>query len=201
MSRKLLSGLTCSCCAIVFFQSAYAGSPYAGLTVGKAYLNNSSIKGSNREYSCDDGEGYCYAHGLELGNFRLEGEIGYQKNDFDAIEPGVRTANGDLSILSLLGNGYYSLSAQGSRVMPVISAGVGVANIEFEDEVNAVDDSDLVLAYQVGAGLGYKLSESVTVTTMYRYFSTSDAGFDEEADDLHVDISSHNIMMGVKVNF
>ncbi len=201
MSKRFISGVVCGCLALVFSQSASAGSPYAGLTVGKAYLNDSRIKGSSKEYSYDDGEGYCYAHGLEFGNFRLEGEIGYQKNDFESMEPGHDPANGDLSILSLLGNGYYSLGTSGSRVIPIISAGLGVANIEFEDELNAVDDSDLVLAYQVGAGLGFKLSESVMLTTMYRYFSAADPAFSEEGSDLEIDISSHNVMMGVKVNF
>lgn len=202
MIRRHLSGLFCL--TIVLFSSlpAHAGSPYAGLTVGLAYLNDSSLKGSKSgDLSYDDGEAYSYAHGLDLGCFRLEGEIGYQKNDFDSFEPGGIAAEGDLSILSLLANGYYYCEIGDSRIVPIISAGVGAASVEYEDDLGGFSESDIVLAYQVGAGLGVKVSPTVTVNAMYRYFSTQDASFQEAGDDIELDISSHNILVGLKVNF
>ena len=202
MISKHLSGLFCL--TIVLFSSlpARAGSPYAGLTVGLAYLNDSSLKGSKRgDLSYDDGEAYSYAHGLDLGCFRLEGEIGYQKNDFDSFEPGGVAAEGDLSILSLLANGYYYCEIGDSRIVPIISAGIGAANVEYEDELDDFSEDDIVLAYQVGAGLGIKVSPTVTVNAMYRYFATQDASFEEAGDDIELDISSHNILVGLKVNF
>ncbi len=192
------------CLAIVLFSSlpAHAGSPYAGLTVGLAYLNDSSLKGSKSgELSYDDGEAYSYAHGLDLGRVRLEGEIGYQKNDFDTFEPGGIVANGDLSILSLLANGYYYCEIGDSRIVPIISAGIGVANVEYEDDIDEFSEDDIVLAYQVGAGLGVKVSSTVMVNAMYRYFSTQDASFQEAGKDIELDISSHNVLVGLKVNF
>lgn len=192
------------CLTIVLFSSlpAHAGSPYAGLTVGLAYLNDSSLKGSKSgDLSYDDGEAYSYAHGLDLGCVRLEGEIGYQKNDFDSFEPGGIAADGDLSILSLLANGYYYCEIGDSRIVPIISAGIGAASVEYEDELDDFSEDDIVLAYQVGAGLGVKVSPTVTVNAMYRYFSTQDASFEDAGDDIELDISSHNILVGLKVNF
>ncbi|WP_237073433.1 outer membrane protein [Prosthecochloris sp. GSB1] len=180
----------------------FAGSPYAGLTVGLAYLNDSSIKGSKSgELEYDDGEAFSYAHGLDFGCVRLEGEIGYQKNDFRTYRPGDVAADGDLSILSLLANVYYYCTIEGSRVVPIVSAGLGVANVEYEDEIDDFEEDDLVLAFQVGAGLGFKVSSAVTINAMYRYFATADANFQEAENDIDLDISSHNILLGVKVDF
>ncbi|WP_294343633.1 outer membrane beta-barrel protein [Prosthecochloris sp.] len=204
MVSKYAKGVLCL--IVVFFSSfpAHAGSPYAGLTVGLAYLNDSSIKGSKRgDLSYDEGEAYSYAHGLDFGSFRFEGEIGYQKNDFETFEPGgiAAAADGDLSILSLLANGYYSCHIGDSRIVPIISAGIGAANVEYEDEVDEFSEDDIVLAYQVGAGLGVKISSSVSVNAMYRYFATQDAGFREDEENIELDISSHNVLVGLKVDF
>ena len=202
MISKHLLGLFCLSVILLSSLPADAGSPYAGLTVGLAYLNDSSIKGSKKgDLSYDDGEAYSYAHGFDLGCVRLEGEIGYQKNDFDTFGPEGVVANGDLSILSLLANGYYYCEIDNSSIVPIISAGIGVANIEYEDEVDEFSEDDIVLAYQIGAGLGVKLSPSVTLNAMYRYFSTQDASFQEAEDDIELDISSHNVLVGLKVNF
>ncbi len=203
MISKRLAFFLCSTIVVLFFSSpALAGSPYAGLTVGLAYLNDSSLKGSKSgDLSYDDGEAYSYAHGLDFGCVRIEGEIGYQKNDFDTFEPGGVAGNGDLSILSLLANGYYYCEIGQSSVVPILSAGVGAANVEYEDVTDEFSEDDIVLAYQVGAGLGVKVSESVTLNAMYRYFSTQDASFKEADDDVEIDISSHNVLFGLKVNF
>lgn len=58
-----------------------------------------------------------------------------------------------------------------------------------------------MLACQVGAGLGFRVSDTVTLTTMYRYFTAEDPNFSEDETDMELDISSHNVMMGVKINF
>jgi len=202
MIIRYFSGLLCI--TLVLFSSfpLLAGSPYAGLTVGLAYLNDSSLKGSkNGDLSYDDGEAYSYAHGLDFGCFRMEGEIGYQKNDFATYEPGGLDASGDLSILSLLANGYYYCEIPNTPVVPIISAGIGVASVELEEKTDNFSEDDIVLAYQVGAGLGVKVSPTVTVNAMYRYFSTQDASFQEGGNDIKIDISSHNVLLGLKVNF
>ena len=202
MTSKHLLGLLCL--TIVLFSSlpARAGSPYAGLTVGLAYLNDSNLKGSKSgDLSYDDGEAYSYAHGLNIGRVRLEGEIGYQKNDFDTFGSDGIAAEGDLSILSLLANGYYYCEIGDSKIVPILSAGIGVANVEYEDDVDEFSEDDIVLAYQVGAGLGLKVSPSVTINAMYRYFSTQDASFQEAGGDIELDISSHNVLVGLKVDF
>ncbi|PWW83177.1 hypothetical protein CR164_01050 [Prosthecochloris marina] len=202
MVRKYTKGILCLIGVIFSSFPAQAASPYAGLTVGLAYLNDSSLKGSKRgDLSYEDGEAYSYAHGLDLGCFRLEGEIGYQKNDFETFEPGGIATDGDLSILSLLANGYYYCQIGDSRIVPILSAGIGAANVEYEDEIDEFSEDDIVLAYQVGAGLGIKVSSSVSVNAMYRYFATQDASFREGNEDIELDISSHNVLIGLKVNF
>ncbi len=206
MMNRLCLGCLSLFGAILFvlFSSfpAFAGSPYAGLSVGLAYLNNSSLSGSKTgELEYDDGEAYNYAHGYDFGCVRVEGEIGYQKNDFATFEPGSIPADGDLSILFLLSNGYYYCEIPNSSIVPIVSVGIGAANVEYEDEIADFSEDDIVLAYQVGAGLGVKVSPKVTVNAMYRYFATQDVSFREGTETIGLDISSHNILVGLKVNF
>ena len=202
MMKKFVAGLLCHVLVPLSSSRTFAGSPYAGLTVGLAYLNDSSLKGSksgNLEY--ENGEAFSYAHGLDFGCVRIEGEIGYQQNDFRTYQPGDVAADGDLSILSLLANGYYYCEIGNSPVVPIVSAGVGVASVEYEDGIDEFEKDDLVLAYQLGAGLGFRVSPSVTINAMYRYFKTTSAEFEEGENDVEVDISSHNVLLGVKVDF
>ncbi len=202
MMKRFVTGLFCLTLVPLFSSHTFAGSPYAGLTVGLAYLNDSSLKGSKSgDLEYDDGEAFSYAHGLDFGCVRVEGEIGYQQNDFKTYRPGDIAAEGDLSILSLLANGYYYCEIKGSPVVPIVSAGVGVASVEYEDGIDEFEEDDLVLAYQLGAGLGFRVSPSVTINAMYRYFKTASAEFEDGENDVEVDISSHNVLFGVKVDF
>ena len=200
--KRFVAGLCCLALVPLSSSHAFAGSPYAGLTVGLAYLNDSSLKGTKSgDLKYDNGEAFSYAHGLDFGCVRIEGEIGYQQNDFKTYQPGDVAADGDLSILSLLANGYYYCEIGNSSVVPIISAGVGVASVEYEDEIDGFEEDDLVLAYQLGAGLGFRVSSSVTINAMYRYFKTASAEFKEGKNDVEVDISSHNVLLGVKIDF
>ena len=81
-------------------------------------------------------------------------------------------------------NAYYDLDL-GSDLVPYVGTGLGGANVSSKIEscestaTNLLlDESDYVLVYQVGAGLGYKISEflgfgnGLTVSFDYRYLAS-----------------------------
>lgn len=130
--------------------------------------------------------------GYALGNgLRFEAETGYIKNGFQEINvetPGVFAAQletgknnleGDASAKILMMNAYYDINLGGDLV-PYIGGGLGAA--ELSSEMGSagdllVDAADCFVAYQVGAGLGYKISgysngPDITLSLDYRYLAS-----------------------------
>ena len=76
-------------------------------------------------------------------------------------------------------------------------AGIGLANINADlDSIDESDD-DTVFAYQAGLGVGYALNDSATLDLKYIYFATEDADF----DGIDAEISSHNVVLGIRFAF
>lgn len=152
------------------------------------------------------------ALGYKFGPTRLEGEIGYQKNDFDDVTvtvAGVGSASlkgvgvpfsGDTEVTSFLMNGYYDFTND-SAFTTYVTAGLGLAKVEGSMDLPSVgasaSDSDTVFAYQIGAGVEYALNQTVSLDVRYRYFATSDPSF----DTTDAEFDSHNLMLGAKVKF
>lgn len=114
--------------------------------------------------------------GYDLGSgLRVEGELTYRVNDVDTLA-GV-SFGGDVSSLALMANGFYDFDS-GSPVVPYVGGGIGVANVSANDinffGIQAVDDEETVFAYQLGVGVGYEVSPTLTLTADYRYFATDD---------------------------
>ena len=206
MKRTLL--ITLCCIIAVFFttQAYSADGPYLSANLGLAAMSDSDVteSGETIELSYDTGWTLGAAVGYRFNNVRVEGELSYQKNDFDQVSAmGVSLdASGDGSVTALLVNGYYDFANE-SAFTPYISAGLGYAKVEAND-LNFVgsgmadfSDDDSVFAYQAGLGVGYAVNENVTIDVKYRYFATEDAEF----DTAKAEFSSHNFLLGVRYNF
>lgn len=139
------------------------------------------------------------AVGYDFGMGRIEGEIGYSMHDLEASGASV-ASGGDIDILSLLINGFYDIETK-SPVTPYVGGGVGVAFIDIEDvSVSGIvieNKNDKVFAYQLGAGIGYAVTDSVTLDFGYRYFAASDPDF----DGTEAEVSSHNFTVGARFSF
>jgi len=60
-----------------------------------------------------------------------------------------------------------------------------------------LDDSDVVLAYQGGLGLGYEIIKDLVISVDYRYFATADPQFNFNGN-WSADYGSHDIMFGFR---
>lgn len=200
------------CCLTPLFFSATAHSaegPYLSANLGIAALSDSDITdstfpGIDMELSYDTGWAFGAAVGYGFSNFRVEGEVSYQSNDIDETSAlGISIdSSGDVSGTALLVNGYYDF-ANSSAFTPFISAGLGYATVDINDyDVTGAglldySDDDSVFAYQLGVGIGYAVNENVTIDIRYRYFAAEDAEF----DTTEVELSSHNLLVGIRYNF
>jgi opacity protein-like surface antigen len=199
-------------CVLAFFFSAPVCSAeglYVSGNLGFAMasdsdLTDSTVPGITVNTEFDTGLAFGAALGYNFSRFRVEGEISYQKNDVDKIgAQGVfLDATGDARALSFLINGYYDFKNR-SAFTPYISAGLGFAQVEFNDlDISGLgfsgsSDEDTVFAYQIGIGVGYAVTEKVTIDVKYRYFDTEDS----EYDTTEAEFTSNNFLFGVRVYF
>ena len=199
-------------CVLAFFFSAPVYSAegiYVSGNLGFAMLSDSDLTDStvpgitvNTEF--DTGLALGAALGYDFNRFRVEGEISYQKNDVDKISaPGVfLDGTGESAALSFLINGYYDFINH-SAFTPYISVGLGFAQVEFNDlDISGLgfsgsNDEDTVFAYQVGLGVGYAVTQKVTIDVKYRYFGAQDS----EYDTTKAEFASNNFLFGMRINF
>jgi opacity protein-like surface antigen len=119
---------------------------------------------------------------------------------------------GDVSVLSLMANGYYDFDL-GSKVELYATTGVGVAQITFHDENDVLNPEpgytghETALAWQVGAGLAAPVADNVKLDLRYRYFATTDATMPDSGATLkrittyNTNLSSHSVLLGLRVDF
>ena len=206
-----------------------------GFTVGirgaLSILNSDSISGAAiphlhgpLEATVDYDQGYSLSLmlGYALGNgLRFEAEAGYIKNGFREINvetPGVFAAQletgennleGDASVKILMMNAYYDIDLGGDLV-PYIGGGLGAA--ELASEMSSVGDllvnaADCFVVYQVGGGLGYKISgdgngPDITLSLDYRYLaSTKGTRFKQKVTNHFVEgeFGGHYIGGGIRI--
>jgi opacity protein-like surface antigen len=174
--------------------------PYVSGQLGVTFLNASNYSETVKDGTIEFKPGYAVgiAGGYNFGMFRVEGEIGYQKNDMDTASScsGGTCVSGnissDIKALSFLINGYFDF-VNSSPFTPYISGGIGMANLDYK--IINWSDFDSVFAYQVGAGIAYAINQHFIIDLKYRFFST------EELETTISTFQSHNVYLGVRYNF
>ncbi len=209
MNKNLL--ITFVCVLAFFFSTTvysaeglYVSGNLAFAMASDSDLTDSTVPGVTVNTEFDTGLTFGAALGYDFNRFRVEGEISYQNNDIDKIgAQGVFfDATGDATALSFLINGYFDLK-NSSAFTPYVSAGLGFAQVEFNNlnisglGFSGSNDEDTVFAYQVGIGVGYAVTEKVTIDVKYRYFGTEDS----EYDTTKAEFASNNFLFGVRVYF
>jgi len=201
----------CSMASLIATSAYCADGPYISGNIGLAQMVDSTVDikdaplGSS-EIDFDNGYLFTGSFGYRFSAARLEGELGYQQNDYNhmkgAFGPG--DISGEASALSFMVNGYYDFF-NNSNFSFFATAGIGLANVDFSDVTYSpgtrpplnLDDSDTVLAWQVGAGVGYAFTEQFTMDFKYRYFDTDKSDFDMAKTEF----ASHNFILGARFNF
>jgi len=187
--KKCAAGVLCAMLAIGgSATAASAATPYATGSLGLTMLQDSDIElDGYRSY--DTGYLLTGAVGLKEGQYRIEGELGYQEN-------GIRHTGDEVSILSFLANGYLDFDIDRSELTPYLTAGLGLASVDDSTGPGSTDDT--VFAWQLGAGVGYRIGDNLLLDARYRYLATGDP-------DLYggreYTIDTHNLMVGLRFEF
>ncbi|MDR9500227.1 MAG: outer membrane beta-barrel protein [Desulfurivibrionaceae bacterium] len=191
-------------CAVLLCTSSMAHSAegnYVSYNISGVFLNDSDITDSAQpgityDMEYDTGWALGIAVGYDFGNnLRLDGAVSYQQNQLDQINEDntSRALTGDASSLSFLINGYYDFTNR-SRFTPFLSAGFGLARVDFAGEIK---DDDTVFAYQAGAGVSYAINETFSLDLRYLYLGTDDPTFETTA----IEYASHNVQAGLRIAY
>jgi len=176
-------------------------SMYLSGNIGFGIRPDADITGSGNKFDNDPAFVINGAIGVELNpTIRIEGEIGLHTNTADVVG---FSQDFTFSVVSFMGNGYFDIPTN-SPLRPYVGAGVGFAVVGVEEDFFGLtaDDSDLVAAFQLMAGLGYEISPKATLTFGYRYFTTADPSFQLPiSGPFETEISSHDFLFGARFRF
>ncbi|HWG80203.1 MAG TPA: outer membrane beta-barrel protein [Stellaceae bacterium] len=205
---------------------AAEGDWYASLYGGGMFLENANNPGNSNPLDFHSSTKTGYNARVAVGVYRapqvrVEGEIGYRRAGLDKLSfnndaglgaaagaaalSGSANATGHYTAISAMLNAYYDYDT-GSAWRPYIDAGIGAARLSMHNVaasgVPVVDDYDTVFAYQLGLGLGYDVTKSLTLAVEYRYFTTLDPTFKDAAgQSFNSEFTSHNLSLGVRYRF
>jgi len=128
------------------------------------------------EISFDPGWGFNGAVGYDMGEIRVEGEIGFRLFDVDEITvfpfPPISVSD-DVTALTFMVNGYYDMETPNSPWTPYVGFGLGFLDISI-DITGGGSFSETEFAYQGMLGLGYESSPNTVLTAGYRFFGFTD---------------------------
>ena len=195
-----------------------AGGWYVGARIGAAFADDSrfGVLGTtvsnqyNTGYNLSAALGYTF-DAAGLMSFRAEGELGYKSLEIDSHNVtglGVFSggnATGDTSSFYGLANGYVDFNT--GALTPFVGAGIGYASLDFDGHGvtstgTVMNSSGDGLAWQVGAGLAYDLTESLKVDLSYRYMNIEDVDLTAtDGTTSSVDFSDHLVSLGIRQAF
>lgn len=219
--KKALSLLMVFLVAVMWSAPGFSADKYVSGSIGISWMSDADLERDfdsdyydyDLEAGFDSGITLLGAFGCDYGDYRLEGELGYQNGDLDSIEFSGEDYeyddfSGDITILSLLVNGYYDIDLGGGfELSPTV--GVGVAQVKADDvDLSGNDNgggydwsaSEVTFAYQAGIGLGIPVSDGIMLDARYRYFGTTDFTVEFSDYQFNTNMESHSALLGLRVN-
>jgi opacity protein-like surface antigen len=167
---------------------------------------------AHADLDIDDGFTAGAALGLRFNDWiRAEAEISGNWHDPDkavqTVGGGGPTTydnlDGDVDALFLLHNIWVDIPIW-DALHPYFGGGAGVGRLSADisdANTNYFDDSDWSFAYQLGGGLGFDLSEAITIDIGYRFKVLHGADLTNQNNyTSEWDYESHNIIAGLRIN-
>lgn len=164
------------------------GKLLGGATLGDEH--DFTVGPATGQYDTDLGYTVGGALGHNLSDyFSLEGEVAYRSNEIDGAA--ALFGDNDLNALSFMTNGVVHGPNQAGGITPYIGGGAGAVRL------SALDESDLVFAYQAFGGLNKNFNEKLSAGVEYRYLDANEASF----GGLDTEYDSHGVNLTLTRKF
>jgi opacity protein-like surface antigen len=160
---------------------------------------------SGFDVSAEADTGYLlsFGAGFHLSeNVRVEGEISYRSQEIGSVEAthmavtgiGMDDGSGKITSSAAMVNAWIDFPLL-PYLTPYFGGGIGAVQTRVGDfsiitypvvpnpdetRTTLLDEADWQMAYQVGGGIGFELSEGVVIDMGCRYFGTADPEFTDE---------------------
>ena len=129
--------------------------------------------------------------GYTIFGFRPELSVGYRMaNIEDQDEQSVTS-------IDLIAGVYYDIDT-GSEIVPYVGIGGGMSHVTVKE---GNSKTVWALAFQGAAGIGYALTEDLTLTLGYRLTGTLEADFPKAEDGTLEMALGHNLELGIRYSF
>ena len=228
--EKLPRSLTTSCSAIALMSGLLVAAPalaagpnspwyvtgFAGYTQPDDYhfdfINNTTGARFPYKASLDDGYSVGAAAGYRINEyFRAEGEYAYSNTDFGNSYRSPtfigQNPNGDVTIQTLMANVW--LGTKLGAVKPYIGGGIGYGWVDGNLKVtngagNQLGGDDSGFAYQLGAGLGFQLTNNLDLDLGYRWKKVNDIKLKSKINGFHLssdDFTTQTLQLGLTWRF
>jgi len=172
-------------------------------TVGRARYDSGSAVGGSLGYKSPS-------------SWRLELEATYRRNAFDKIDwshfskIGSFETTGDVASLAFMANVFWDIDT-GTKWTPSLGAGLGVVQVTFDDVSDAdgplFDETETGVGFQMGIGVGYALTEALTLSLDYRFFvafvsPTADLGQPGiGGEEFNMEYTNSAFLLGLRYQF
>ena len=168
------------------------------------------------EGSLDTDRGHVvgFTIGKRFDNISVELELSHRENDLDdfdfdtisavgttlALNLGNIPLEGTHSSRSALINAWVDLPM--GNIRPYFGGGLGVTDVNLEiDTISGAtsnfDESDTVMAFQLGAGLKFAVSDNVSLDLGYRFFGADDPVHDDGVDEVELEYQNHSVLLRI----
>ena len=191
---------------------------YIAARIGAAFAEDTQFNtlGTTVETEFDPGYNLALAVGRVFKtqspvSFRAEAELGYivlEAEQHQVAGVGAfsgSAATGEATALVGLANAYIDYEL--GTFTPFVSAGIGYANLELDNfgttpTGQVLDTNEEGVAWQIGVGTAYAVSNSLNIDLSYRYSGIENVGVtanDGTSSDL--DFRNHQISIGIRKAF
>ncbi len=176
MIRKISAALIVLTCLVAMPAFARSGDEYRPyLTLGGGVSLLADMKEthptlSDITVSSDQGFNGYIATGRAYDDGRVEFSLGYHVTDLEEYEDSLGATTdlqGDLQVAAFLVSIFWDFNTDGA-VSPYFGGGIGVCQIRLDDDTLSADNRDGALAYQLGLGLSFNLSENTKFDVGYK---------------------------------
>jgi opacity protein-like surface antigen len=176
----------CGAAAVLAALPLQATEKAAYLTLDGGVSLMQDVKIDSAKLEMDTGYRIGLAGGYNLNKWAaIELETGFIYNEF-------KDSNGDawLGMVPVLANAVFRYENK-TKFVPFVGAGAGGAFSILDAPIDS--DTDFVFAWQLMAGVDYKIGENMCLGVKYKYFGTGDQSYDFGPGIKLKDIVTHSV--------